>query len=78
MYDGSVAMWHSPYHILRAAWSCGLRRTDIVIGKGHDVLPKAHGRLICYGDCTREFAKEHGLPWIPGCPPSEKEHLKIY
>ncbi len=27
MYDGSVAMWHSPYHILRAAWSCGLRRT---------------------------------------------------
>jgi uncharacterized protein (DUF362 family) len=78
MYDGSVAMWHSPYHILRAVWSCGLRRTDIVIGKGHDVLPEVHGRLICYGDCTREFAQEHGLPWIPGCPPSEKEHLEIY
>jgi uncharacterized protein (DUF362 family) len=78
MYDGVVQFWHSPYHILRGTWSCGIRRTNIIIGKGHRALPEVPGRLICYGDCTREFAQEHDLPWIPGCPPSEREHLKIY
>jgi uncharacterized protein (DUF362 family) len=78
MYDGVVAMWRSPYRILRAAWRCGIRRTNIVIGKGQHALPDAPGRLVCYGDCTRELAQQHGLLWIPGCPPSVKESLKIY
>lgn len=76
--DGLAAFWRSPYHLLRGTWSVVLHRTDVIAGPGHQVLPDVPGRLVCYGDCTRELAQEHGLLWIPGCPPSVQEHLKIY
>jgi hypothetical protein len=50
----------------------------LYVSRGHHALPNPHGRVVCYGDCTRELAQEHGLRWIPGCPPSVKEHLRIY
>jgi uncharacterized protein (DUF362 family) len=77
-HDGLAAFWRSPYHLLRGTWSVVLHRTDIMVGGGHHALPNPHGRVVCYGDCTRELAQEHGLLWIPGCPPSVKEHLRIY
>lgn len=77
-HDGLSAFWHSPYHLLRGTWSCILHRTDVIVGRGHEGLPPEYGRLICYGDCTRKLAQEHGLKWIPGCPPSVQAHLTIY
>jgi uncharacterized protein (DUF362 family) len=77
-HDGLAAFWRSPYHLLRGTWSCILHRTDVMVGRGHEGLPPVYGRLICYGDCTRRLAQEHGLPWIPGCPPSVQAHLAIY
>jgi hypothetical protein len=77
-HDGIAAFWHSPYHLLRGTWSVVLNRTDIMVGPGYHALPDGHGRVVCYGDCTRELAQEHGLLLIPGCPPSVQEHLKIY
>jgi uncharacterized protein (DUF362 family) len=77
-HDGMAALWRSPYYLMRATWSVILHRTDVMLGSGHQALPEVHGRLLCYGDCVRELAQEHGLPWIPGCPPSVKEHLKMY
>jgi uncharacterized protein (DUF362 family) len=77
-HEGMAAFWRSPYHLLRGSWSVVLHRTDIIVGPGHHALPEVHGRLVCYGDCTRELAEEHGLLWIPGCPPSVKEHLRLY
>jgi uncharacterized protein (DUF362 family) len=77
-HDGMAALWRSPYPLLRASWSVILHRTDVMVGPNNHALPDVHGRLVCYGDCTRELAEEHGLLWIPGCPPRVKEHLKLY
>lgn len=76
--DGLTAFWRSPYHLLRGAWSCMLHRTDIVVGQTEDLPPTVRGRLVCYGDCTRELAKRHGAQWVPGCPPTLEAHLAIY
>jgi hypothetical protein len=78
MHDGAAALWRSPRHILRGTWSCILRRTDLIMGDVAEVPPAARGRLVCYGDCTRRVAEACGLPFIPGCPPSEDAHLALY
>jgi uncharacterized protein (DUF362 family) len=76
--DGMTAFWRSPYHLLRGMWSCMLHRTDIVTGQAEALPPTACGRLVCYGDCTRELAEKHGVQWIPGCPPTVQAHLTMY
>jgi uncharacterized protein (DUF362 family) len=76
--DGLTAFWRSPYHLLRGTWSCILHRTDIITGQAEDLPPTVRGRLVCYGDCTRELAKKHGAQWVPGCPPTTQAHLAIY
>jgi uncharacterized protein (DUF362 family) len=78
MHDGLVAFWVSPYHILRGTWSCILNRTDVITGQDREIPSTAHGRLICYGDCTRRLAEKHDLQWLPGCPPSVSEFLEIF
>jgi uncharacterized protein (DUF362 family) len=77
-HDGLDAFWRSPYHMLRCTWSGILNRTDVITGQGESIPSTATGRLVCYGDCTRELAEKHKLQWIPGCPPSVKEHLRLY
>jgi uncharacterized protein (DUF362 family) len=76
--DGLVAFWRSPYHLLRGTWSCILNRTDVLMGQMSELPATATGRVVCYGDCTRELAETRQLQWIPGCPPTVKEHLRIY
>ena len=76
--DGMAAFWRSPDHLLRGTWSCVLNRTDVISGQVQEIPSTASGRVVCYGDCTRELAERRGLQWIPGCPPSVKEHLKLY
>jgi hypothetical protein len=76
--DGLVTFWRSPYHLVRGTWSVVLHRTDVLAGPGWQELPKEPGRVVCYGDCTREAAQKYGVQWIPGCPPSAGEHLKMY
>ncbi|MBN1889756.1 MAG: DUF362 domain-containing protein [Thermoflexales bacterium] len=78
MNDGQVALWRSPYHVLRGTWNCILKRTDLIMGEMEDIPPAARGRLVCYGDCTCKLAEKHGLRFIPGCPPSVGEHMKMY
>jgi uncharacterized protein (DUF362 family) len=77
-HEGLEAFWRSPYHIARCTWSGILNRTDVIMGQGEAIPPAATGRLVGYGDCTRELAEKHSFLWIPGCPPSAKEHLRIY
>jgi uncharacterized protein (DUF362 family) len=78
MHEGGEAFWRSPYHLVRGMWSAMLHRMDVMMGQGHGALPEGHGRVVCYGDCTRELAEKYGLLWIPGCPPSAQDHLKMY
>jgi uncharacterized protein (DUF362 family) len=77
-HDGMAAFWRSPYHLVRGTWSCVLHRTDVITGQVGEIPSSASGRVVCYGDCTRELAERRGLQWIPGCPPPVEEHLKIY
>jgi uncharacterized protein (DUF362 family) len=77
-HDGLNSLWRSPYHLLRCTWSGILNRTDVITGQGKEIPATATGRLVCYGDCTRELAEKHGLRWIPGCPPSVEAHLGLY
>jgi uncharacterized protein (DUF362 family) len=78
MHDGLATFWLSPYHVLRGTRSCILNRTDVITGQDKEIPAAARGRLICYGECTRKLAKRHDLPWIPGCPPSASEFLKMF
>jgi uncharacterized protein (DUF362 family) len=78
LLDGVAALWRSPYHVLRGTWSCILHRTDVIVGQDREIPPTVRGRLVCYGECARKLAEEHGLPLIPGCPPAVSEHLKMY
>ena len=78
MHDGLAVFWLSPGRILRATWSCILHRTDVITGQDGVIPATARGRLVCYGDCTRELAEKRGLRWIPGCPPSVGEFLELF
>jgi uncharacterized protein (DUF362 family) len=52
--------------LYRGVW----RRLDLVMGHGMgDALPAGHGKVICMGDCARQYAERHGLPIARGCPP---------
>ncbi|MEA3476233.1 MAG: DUF362 domain-containing protein [Candidatus Cloacimonadota bacterium] len=48
-----------------------------VYGKNPKLPRKTNRRIICFGNCTKELAKEKGWEWIPGCPPKIEDVLKI-
>jgi hypothetical protein len=78
LQEGAAAVWRSPTHTLRGLWSCVLHRTDVVIGAAEEVPAAAQGRVVCYGDCTRDLAEREGLRYVPGCPPDVEAHLRLY
>ncbi len=41
-------------------------------------LPENSGRVLCLGDCTKEFADENHLPHIGGCPPEPEDTVKRF
>ena len=77
-HEGQIALWKSPYHILRGTWSGIINRIDIITGQVEHIPSSARGRLVCYGECARQLAEQYDLLWIPGCPPSVDDFLKIF
>ena len=53
-----------------------LSRLDIIVGSDLKELPKDHGYVIFYGDCTKELAKNSEYPFVPGCPPISKTAIE--
>jgi uncharacterized protein (DUF362 family) len=78
MHDGAAALWRSPRHVVTGTWRCILHRTDVIMGQDEEIPSAASGRIVCYGKCTQALAERHGLPYIPGCPPSAEDHLGLY
>ncbi len=38
---------------------------------------KTHGsRIIWVGDCIRDIASKHGIPFVSGCPPKAVDVLR--
>ncbi|MBC7233717.1 MAG: DUF362 domain-containing protein [Chloroflexi bacterium] len=64
--------WRQLKFLYRGVW----RRLDIVMGHASQ-LPAGHGKVICMGDCARQFAEEHGLPLARGCPPKVEDVLRL-
>ncbi|MGC8786506.1 MAG: DUF362 domain-containing protein [Anaerolineae bacterium] len=65
--------WRQLKFLYRGRW----RRLDIVMGHANQ-LPIGHGKVICVGDCARQFAEEHGLPLARGCPPKVEDVLRLF
>ncbi|MFH1787895.1 MAG: DUF362 domain-containing protein [Candidatus Altiarchaeota archaeon] len=50
-------------------------RLHLIQGK-NACLPEMDGKVICFGNCTKKLAEEHGLGWIKGCPPKPEDILE--
>lgn len=66
---------HNPFVFYKAVKAFLLSRTHIIVGK-NATLPKMDGKIICFGECTKELAETHSLPYIKGCPPELEYFLK--
>ena len=64
--------WRRLKFLYRGQW----RRLDIVMGHA-TALPLGHGKVVCLGECAREFAEEHGLPLAGGCPPQAEDVVQL-
>ena len=67
-----ASRWRQLKFWYRGVW----RRLDIVMGHATELPPNC-GKVICLGDCTRQFAEKHHLPLARGCPPTADEVLKL-
>ncbi len=67
-----TSAWRRLKFQYRGVW----RRLDIVMGHA-DQLPPEHGKVICLGDCARQFAEQYGLPLARGCPPTAEDLLAL-
>jgi uncharacterized protein (DUF362 family) len=47
-------------------------RLHVVQGR-EAAMPPLRGRVVCLGQCTREFAEREGLVHLPGCPPTARD-----
>lgn len=68
-------IFRSPILLMKLFYYGFLRRLDFVSGN-LSKLPSDHGRIICIGECAREFAKEYNLPIANGCPPEVEDILR--
>ncbi len=65
-----------PWHIGRFIRYGLLQRLDIMTGKP-EIIKKTHGsRIIGVGDCMRDIASKHGIPFVSGCPPRAVDVLE--
>jgi len=49
----------------------------IIQGMHSTFVPKK-GWTVCFGKCTRDYAKEHGFAHVPGCPPDPQDILNFF
>lgn len=49
---------------------------DIIAGS-EAKIQSAENPTVCYGDCAKSYAKERGLPHVPGCPPDPAKTYTI-
>jgi hypothetical protein len=49
---------------------------NFVTGKNAKIPPRK-GRVVCLGECTKEFAKKHGFCFVGGCPPKPEDILSM-
>ncbi len=79
LYEAIMAVKGNPAYWFKygpkLAYLIFLKGVNFVSG-GNSQLPNKPGKTICFGECTKNFAKENGLDWVPGCPPNPKDILR--
>lgn len=70
-----ASRWRRLKFAYRGIW----RRLDIVMGHAAELegLPPSHGKVVCVGDCAREYAARYNLPIARGCPPQAEDVVKL-
>lgn len=48
------------------------KKVDIIMGQ-YNKMPEGASNIICFGNCTKAFAKEHNLDFVKGCPPAVED-----
>jgi uncharacterized protein (DUF362 family) len=56
----------------KLAYGVLLGGIDVISGR-EAIIPEKHGKVICLGRCTEDFASRHGFVWVEGCPPQAKD-----
>lgn len=41
-------------------------------------VPDNSGRVLCLGDCTKQFADENHFSYVQGCPPNPEDTVKAF
>jgi uncharacterized protein (DUF362 family) len=54
-----------------------LQRMDLLMGR-HCKPPEEHGVVICFGDCTRQVARDNGFIFVEGCPPNPAAIVRAF
>ncbi len=44
----------------------------------HAKIPDNSGRVLCLGDCSKQFADENHFPYVQGCPPKPDDTVKMF
>lgn len=76
LYHAFKAAKRSTWRRLKFQYRGVWRRLDVVMGHASE-LPSGYGKIVCLGDCARQFAEEHGLPIARGCPPDAEDVLRL-
>jgi len=76
LYHAFKAVKRSTWRRLKFQYRGVWRRLDVVMGHASE-LPSGHGKIVCLGDCARQFAEEHGLSIACGCPPDAEDVLRL-
>lgn len=74
--SGCTGIFKRDFKLIKAFPYGFLKRVDFLLGPGTDI-PDNHGKLICVGNCSLDFAHEHNLPCVKGCPPKFKDIIDV-
>lgn len=76
LYHAFKAVKRSRWRRLKFRYRGVWRRLDVVMGHASE-LPPGHSKIVCLGDCARQFAEKYRLPIARGCPPDTEDVLRL-
>lgn len=75
--SGCTGIFKRDFRVIKAFPYGFLKRVDFFLGRKIDI-PNNHGKLICVGNCSLDFAQEHNIPCVKGCPPEFKDLIDVF
>jgi hypothetical protein len=74
-----ITATRNPIKLLKLLKHYLYKPINLILGRIEDEsLVTCVGERICVGDCTKEYAKRYGIPYVPGCPPKASEVMDMF